>query len=43
MIVICDAVENYMFLRDSQPVKLFCEVGKLPRIVCFTVFLTGAR
>ena len=36
MIVRCDAVENYIFLRDSQLVQvLYCKVGKLPRIACF--------
>ena len=42
-IVGCDAAKNYV-LRDSQLVKwLDCNIVKYPRIVCFYIFLTGAR
>ena len=47
MIVRCDVVENYMFLRDSQLVKwLDCNKrnrGSSHELYVSIVFLTGAR
>ena len=37
----CDAAENYIYCNRSK--WLVCNVGKLPRIVNFYTFLTGAR
>ena len=43
MIVRCDAVENYMFLRDSQLLQVVgLQYGKVGMNYVCAVFLTGA-
>ena len=44
MIARCDAIENYMFLRDSSGVSVWIVIwGSNHELYVFIVFRTGAR